>query len=176
MRLPDVLAALRQDVVAMTGGPGRSWARRVALAVLLPQVRAVAYYRVGHLLAGWGLLPVAYALRARAVRVSGAEIHPQAVIGPGLNLVHPVGVVIGAQVRVGARAWIYQGVTLGSGVLPGQPVLGDDVAVFAGAKVLGGVTVGDGAVVGANAVVVRGVPAGAVARGVPAVCSPRVVG
>jgi serine O-acetyltransferase len=95
------------------------------------------------------------------------------VIGPGLHLVHPVGVVIGGDVRVGAGCWIHQGVTLGCGARSGQPTLGDGVHVGAGAVVLGGVMVGDGAVIGAGAVVVSDVPAGATARGVPAVVYPR---
>jgi serine O-acetyltransferase len=41
--------------------------------------------------------------------------------------------------------------------------------VGAGAKVLGGVVIGDHATIGANAVVIGDVPAGAVAVGVPAV-------
>jgi serine O-acetyltransferase len=54
-----------------------------------------------------------------------------------------------------------------------RPVLGDDVFVYAGAKVLGDLTVGDGARVGANAVVLDDVPAGATAVGVPARIRPR---
>jgi len=42
------------------------------------------------------------------------------------------------------------------------------VVVSAGAKVLGGFTVGDGAKVGSNAVVIKPVPAGATAVGIPA--------
>jgi serine O-acetyltransferase len=42
------------------------------------------------------------------------------------------------------------------------------VVVSAGAKVLGGFTVGDGAKIGSNAVVIKPVPAGATAVGIPA--------
>ena len=49
-----------------------------------------------------------------------------------------------------------------------EPVIGDDVTLHPGAKVFGMVSVGDGAHVGANAVVIKDVPAGYVARGVPA--------
>jgi len=49
-----------------------------------------------------------------------------------------------------------------------RPSIGDDVFIYAGAKVLGDVTVGNGACVGANAVVLEDVPAGATAVGVPA--------
>jgi acetyltransferase-like isoleucine patch superfamily enzyme len=46
--------------------------------------------------------------------------------------------------------------------------IGRDVWLGAGVTVLGGVSIGDGCVVGAGAVVTRDLPAGAIARGVPA--------
>ena len=49
-----------------------------------------------------------------------------------------------------------------------HPTLGRGVVVGAGAKVLGGFTVGDGARVGSNAVVLKPVPPGATAVGIPA--------
>ena len=48
------------------------------------------------------------------------------------------------------------------------PVLGRRVDVGAGAKILGAVRIGDGACIGANAVVLTDVPAGATAVGIPA--------
>jgi serine O-acetyltransferase len=48
------------------------------------------------------------------------------------------------------------------------PEIGDYVRIGAGAKILGNVRIGDFAVIGANAVVVRDVPAAAVVAGVPA--------
>lgn len=148
-----------------------STVRTLARAVVFRRVRAVAAYRVGHALVcrSRRLLPVAYWLAGRALASSGADINPLAQIGPGLNLVHPAGVVIGADVWIGAGAWVYQGVTLGCGTRPGQPVIGDDVYLGAGAKVLGGVTIGDHVRVGANAVVVCDIPPGCTAVGVPAV-------
>ncbi|MGL6110032.1 MAG: serine O-acetyltransferase, partial [Rubrivivax sp.] len=49
-----------------------------------------------------------------------------------------------------------------------HPTLGRGVVVSAGAKVLGGFTVGDGARVGSNAVLLKPVPPGATAVGIPA--------
>jgi serine O-acetyltransferase len=48
------------------------------------------------------------------------------------------------------------------------PVLGQRVNVGAGAKLLGGIRVGDDASIGANSVVLKDVPAGGTAVGVPA--------
>jgi serine O-acetyltransferase len=59
-------------------------------------------------------------------------------------------------------------VTIGFDASLGTPVLEDGVTVNAGAQIIGSVTVGAGSVVGANAVVVRDVPPGSTAVGVPA--------
>jgi len=168
---------LRIDLAHMVEPDGRSglW-RRMDLLVRLavfPRLRTVVYYRWGQALARRGLLPLAYWLESRAIRGSGAEINPLAQIGPGLCLMHTVGIVVGPQVRVGERAIIYQGVTLGDGSVPGQPTIGDDVMIGAGAAVLGGITVGNRVVIGAHAVVTRDLPDDCVAVGAPATWRPR---
>lgn len=79
----------------------------------------------------------------------GIVIHRRAVIGDGVN--------IGAKVTIGGRSGLQQ-----------VPVLESEVMVGSGAQILGPVTIGQGARIGANAVVLRDVPAGATAVGVPA--------
>jgi serine O-acetyltransferase len=176
LRLRDLI---RADIEATTHanfrlyGASQFWLRAIGKLVLGPNVRAVVTYRIAHALAGRGLLPLALLLRARALRRSGAEIHPLASIGPGLLLVHSAGVVIGPDVVIGSRARIHQGVTLGEpmhaggGVWSG-PRLGDDVVLGAHAVLLGPITVGDRSAVGANAVVTKDVPADTTVAGVPA--------
>ncbi len=89
-------------------------------------------------------------------------------IGPGLFVSHGQGTILSAE-RIGANLQVHQGVTVGWDYRgERRPVIGDDVFIGAGAKVLGAVTIGDGARIGANAVVVRDVPAGATAVGIPA--------
>ena len=89
--------------------------------------------------------------------------------GPRLFLPHPFGIVVHARVRLGRRVTLFQNVTLGEdNERPGVPVLGDDIIVGAGAVILGAVTIGSGARIGANAVVLRDIPEGAVAVGIPA--------
>ena len=103
---------------------------------------------------------------------TGIEIHPGAVIGERVFFDHAMGVVVGETAEIGDGCTIYQGVTLGGTSLykgaKRHPTLGKDVVVSAGAKVLGGFTVGDGAKIGSNAVVIKPVPAGATAVGIPA--------
>jgi serine O-acetyltransferase len=103
---------------------------------------------------------------------TGIEIHPGAVIGERVFFDHAMGVVVGETAEIGDGCTIYQGVTLGGTSLykgtKRHPTLGKDVVVSAGAKVLGGFVVGDGAKIGSNAVVIKPVPAGATAVGIPA--------
>ena len=103
---------------------------------------------------------------------TGIEIHPGAKIGDGVFIDHGMGVVIGETAEIGDGCTIYQGVTLGGTSLykgaKRHPTLGRNVVVSAGAKVLGGFTVGDDAKIGSNAVVIKPVPAGATAVGIPA--------
>lgn len=103
---------------------------------------------------------------------TGIEIHPGAVIGRRVFIDHGMGIVIGETAEVGDECTIYQGVTLGgTSLYKGEkrhPTLGRGVVVSAGAKVLGGFTVADGARVGANAVLLKPVPPGATAVGIPA--------
>jgi len=101
----------------------------------------------------------------------GIYIGPNAVIGRGFVIEHFGCIIIHSETRIGNDCRIRQGVTIGnkSADLPNAvPQLGNNVDVGAGAKILGPVTIGDGAVIGANAVVVKDVPAGATAVGIPA--------
>jgi serine O-acetyltransferase len=103
--------------------------------------------------------------------LTGIEIHPAVKIGRRLFIDHGMGVVIGETAEIGNDVTLYQQVTLGGTSLERgkrHPTLEDGVIVGAGAKILGGFTVGRNARVGANAVVVSEVKAGASVGGVPA--------
>ncbi len=112
--------------------------------------------------------------------LTGIEIHPGAKIGERVFFDHAMGVVVGETAEIGDGCTIYQGVTLGGTSLykgtKRHPTLGKDVVVSAGAKVLGGFMVGDGAKIGSNAVVIKPVPAGATAVGIPARIIPSKTG
>ncbi len=103
--------------------------------------------------------------------LTGIEIHPGATIGKRFFIDHGFGVVIGETAEIGDDVTLYQGVTLGGTSWKAgkrHPTLGDGVVVGAGAKVLGPVVIGAGAKIGSNAVVVKDVPEGATAVGIPA--------
>jgi serine O-acetyltransferase len=99
---------------------------------------------------------------------TGIEIHPGATIGRRVVIDHGMGVVIGETAIVGDDVLIYHGVTLGGKVndrVKRHPTIGNNVLLGAGAKIIGDVEIGDGAMIGANAVVTKNVPAGAVIVG-----------
>ena len=101
---------------------------------------------------------------------TGIEIHPGARIGSGFFIDHGMGVVIGETAEVGNNVTLYHGVTLGGTSLEKgkrHPTLLDNVVVGAGAKILGAIEIGENSRIGANAVVVKPVPANSVVVGVP---------
>ena len=103
--------------------------------------------------------------------LTGIEIHPGATIGRRVFIDHGMGVVIGETAEIGDDCTLYHGVTLGGTSWnkgKRHPTLGKGVVIGAGAKVLGPILMGDGAKIGSNAVVVRDVPPGATAVGIPA--------
>ena len=96
--------------------------------------------------------------------MTGIEIHPGAKIGKRLVIDHGVGCVIGETAEIGDDCIIFHGVTLGGlkfDPIKRHPTVGNRVLIGTGAKVLGPIKIGDGAKIGANAVVVKEVPAGA---------------
>ncbi|NCT91739.1 serine O-acetyltransferase [Cellulomonas sp. APG4] len=175
-RVRRFLAVLREDLEAARR---RDPAARSSLEVALgyPGVHAVWGYRVAHRMWREPGLRLPARLLSQAVRAAtGIEIHPGAQLGRRLFIDHGMGVVIGETSLVGDDVVLFHGATLGGTSMrhgKRHPTLGDGVVVGAGAKILGPVWVGDGARVGANAVVVKDVPALATAVGVPAVVRER---
>ena len=105
--------------------------------------------------------------------VLGVELPPETQVGPALRLIHPQGIVVNGQTRIGAGVIVRANTTIGNviaadGTVTASPVIGDRVELGANVVVVGPVRIGDGARVGAGAVVIRDVPAGAVAVGNPA--------
>jgi serine O-acetyltransferase len=150
----------------------RDPAARSKLEVLFcyPGLYATWAHRLTHWLWRHNVKLVARYLSQLVRWLTGIEIHPGAVIGPGFFIDHGMGVVIGETAEVGAEVTLYHGVTLGGTSLAKgkrHPTLGDRVVVGAGAKVLGAITIGDDSRIGANAVVVKPVPPNSVVVGVP---------
>jgi serine O-acetyltransferase len=163
--VPGLFALIKEDWIAH----GRDWTR--------PGFRAIAAYRFGV----WRMkrrqpfrapLSVIYRWMYRRCRNHyGIEVPYSARIGRRVVIEHQGAIVIHGNSEIGDDSIIRQGCSLGYKSLDrphDAPRLGKRVNVGAGAKILGAVTVGDDAVVGANSVVLKDVPPGMIAVGLPA--------
>ena len=169
------LPELWQCVLEDWNTHGRDWTK--------PGFRALAFHRFGEWRSAIRPRPlrapfsIAYrALYRRARNLYRIELPSSARIGRRVVFEHQHGIVVHGNAEIGDGCVLRQGVTLGirHPDRPREaPKLGRDVQVGAGAKILGDVTIGDGAVIGANAVVLCDVPAGAMAVGIPARVRPR---
>ena len=159
----DLEAAISRDPAART---------RIEVALAYPGLHALWAHRLTHRMWRVAVLRLPARLISQATRAAtGVEIHPGATIGRRVFIDHGMGVVIGQTAVVGDDVVLFHSVTLGGRSMTHgkrHPTVGDRVVVGAGAKILGPVWIGDDAQIGANAVVVKDVPAGAVAVGVPA--------
>jgi serine O-acetyltransferase len=136
-----------------------------------PGLHALMVHRLAQRLWCWNLKWLARFVSHLGRWLTGIEIHPGAQIGRRVFIDHGMGVVIGETAEIGDDSTLYHGVTLGGTSWnkgKRHPTLGKGVVVGAGAKILGPILIGDGARVGSNAVVVKDVPAGATAVGIPA--------
>jgi serine O-acetyltransferase len=148
----------------------RDWTR--------PGFRAIVVHRVGNLretsphrsvrrVAGAVYWPLYRRVRNRY----GIELPYTVKLGRGVVIEHQGAIVIHGYAHIGDGSIVRHGVTVGNRHVDrpsDAPRLGARVNVGAGAQILGAITIGDDANIGANAVVLADVPAGATAVGVPA--------
>jgi len=166
-----MFSRLREDIACILE---RDPAARSTWEVLTcyPGLHALVLHRWAHACWTGGFRWLGRFISHAARFLTGIEIHPGATVGRRVFIDHGMGIVIGETAEIGDECTIYQGVTLGGTTLykgaKRHPTLGRGVVVSAGAKVLGGFTVGDGARVGSNAVLLKPVPPGATAVGIPA--------
>ena len=135
-----------------------------------PGLHALWLHRIAHWLWIRKLLFPARLLSHISRFLTGVEIHPGASIGRRFFIDHGMGVVIGETTEIGDGVLLYQGAVLGGTSLKKEkrhPTIENNVVIGAAAVLLGPITVGEGARIGANSVVVKSVPPGAVVVGVP---------
>ena len=165
-----MFARLREDIRSVFD---RDPAARSVWEVVTcyPGFHALVMHRLAHWFWGAGFKWLGRFTSHVARWLTGIEIHPGATIGRRFFIDHGMGVVIGETAEIGDDVTLYHGVTLGGTSWnkgKRHPTLGNGVVVGAGAKVLGPITMHAGSKVGSNAVVVKDVPAGATAVGIPA--------
>jgi serine O-acetyltransferase len=104
--------------------------------------------------------------------MTGIVIPATAQIGPSFYIGHFGGIILNADVIIGANCNISQGVTIGiSGQNEnrGVPVIGDNVYIGVNTVVAGKIIIGNNALLGSCSLVTSNVNANAVMLGVPAV-------
>lgn len=162
------LIAYLDSIKARDPAPRSRWE-----ILLYPGLLAVGMHRVAHWLFEAELFFLARFVNHLSRWLTAIDIHPGAKIGRHLFIDHGF-TVIGETAEIGDNVTIYQCVTLGgtdpANGLAGKrhPTLANDVIVGSGAQILGPVIVNPRARVGANAVVTKDVPEGAVMVGIPA--------
>ena len=104
------------------------------------------------------------------VRTNGFEISGDSTVAPGV-LFHHTGVTISSGAVIESEVHVYRNVILGrrNG---GTPYIKEGAKLCSNCVILGGVTVGVNAIVAPGAVVIKDVPDGMIAGGVPA----RIIG
>lgn len=158
----DISVVFERDPAART---------RWEIVTTYPGVHALIMHRFSHWIWRHRLYWIARFSSHFARWITGIEIHPGATIGRRVFIDHGMGVVIGETAVIGDDCTLYHGVTLGGTSWnkgKRHPTLEQGVVIGAGAKVLGPINVGANAKIGSNAVVVKDVPAGATAVGIPA--------
>jgi len=158
----DISVVFERDPAART---------RWEILTTYPGVHALIMHRFSHWIWKQRLYWLARFSSHFARWITGIEIHPGATIGRRVFIDHGMGVVIGETAVIGDDCTLYHGVTLGGTSWnkgKRHPTLEQGVVIGAGAKVLGPITIGTNAKIGSNAVVVKDVPAGATAVGIPA--------
>lgn len=167
MASADLDVLLCQDLVEMTRKDAAIRSSLLQPFLFFKGFHAVQLQRIAHQL--WSAdsfeqRMTALALQSRMSEAYAVDLHPGAVLGPGLFMDHAHGVVVGETARVGARCTILHGVTLGATGRKEQgplrhPQVGDDVVLGAHSCVLGNIAVGDRCVIGAHAINTLPVPA-----------------
>ncbi len=165
-----MFSRMREDIASVFE---RDPAARSTLEVVTcyPGFHALQIHRLSHQLWAMQLHFFARLLSHLGRWLTGIEIHPGATIGRRVFIDHGMGIVIGETAEIGEDCTLYHGVTLGGTSWnkgKRHPTLAKGVVIGAGAKVLGPILIGEGAKIGSNAVVVRDVPPGATAVGIPA--------
>ena len=158
----DISAIMERDPAARS---------KLEVVLCYPGFHAVALHHLANAVWRRGWIILARVISHVGRFLTDIEIHPGATIGRRFFVDHGSGAVIGETAEIGNDVTLYHGVTLGGTSLEPDkrhPTIGNSVVIGSGAQVLGPITVHDGARIGANAVVLKDVPAGATMVGIPA--------
>lgn len=171
---PELAEIFRIDIAAVFDRDP-ACTRVVEPVLYFKGFHAIEAHRLAHWLYREGRKDLAFYLQSRASSVFQTDVHPAVPIGRGVFLDHATGLVVGETAIIEDDVSLLQDVTLGgTGKECGDrhPKIRRGVLIGAGAKILGSIEIGAGARIAAGSVVLKPVPAGSTAAGVPA----RIVG
>lgn len=95
--------------------------------------------------------------------INGIEVPPSLIIGKGLLIPHPNGIVLGAK-KIGNNVTIFQQVTLGSKEvdlnfdISKRPVIESNVIIGSGAKIFGNIVISENVQIYSNSVITKNIP------------------
>ena len=107
--------------------------------------------------------------------VTKVWIPPRVTIGAEFHIIHAEGSLsIHPEAVIGDRLGVMHNVTIGTNMGPGAPVIGDDVFIGVNSTVLGPIRIGDRVRIAANTAVTTDGPSDSVVVGSPARIYPRL--
>ena len=155
--------------------------QQIKALLLAPRVWAIVAYRFAHwvhtapmpAIVRWPLKMLVRLIYVFIEIATNIELPAQTVVGCGLFVPHTGHIIIASNATIGRYCTFTQGISVGHGAGGREssfasPVVGDRVYIGPGAAVLGPINIGNDVLIGANAVVIRSVPARAVVVGNPA--------
>lgn len=159
-RMRDTIQSLRMDTKRYVT---KLSLKSIVIAYLSsPGFRLVILIRVSSLFYCAKYWPALnHVFQTRMLRY-GAEIAPSAIFGPGLKIIHTVGIVIGGGVVIGANATILHGVTIGERRVSSNsdgkyPRIGANVIIGHSSSILGNIQIGDNVNISNNSIVLSNV-------------------
>jgi len=152
-----MFSTIREDLRMSSGHRSGWWWRLPVQFVAVRGFRVVALIRIAEWWEARGLGLVGRIARWLCREWFTVDIHRTAKLGAGFTLPHAFGVVVGAGVVLGERAWLFNGVSVLAGPDGVAPKAGVRLTAYAGAQIVGSVTLGDRVVVGVNAIVSKDV-------------------
>ena len=131
--------------------------------------KSLQTYRFAHELWVGGRKELGLIIQSKCSELYGVDIHPGAIIGPGLLMDHATGIVIGETTIIGSNCLFYHGVTLGgTGKSLGNrhPKIGDNVIIGYGVSILGNIGIGSDSKIGAGTIVLKSVKPNSIIVGI----------